>query len=144
MVTFSSFILFAFVMAFAARRKGAMLDSVSEVAYIIHKWAFTAWMAIVGMLLMPALMESLPESCQWLGFLSVVGALCVAASPYYKTESRVLHYGGGAFCAILSTVIVAMLQPLLLLAWALIPFLPRERMFVSAEILIYLQLIFSI
>ena len=144
MVTFLSFMLFTLVMAFAARRKGAMLDSVSEVAYILPKWAFTAWMAIVGMLLMPGLMESLPENRQWLGFLAVVGALCVAASPYYKTESRVLHYGGGAFCAILSTVIVAMLQPLLLLAWVLIPFLPRERMFVSSEILIYLQLILSI
>ena len=144
MVTFLSFMLFALVMAFAARRKGAMLDSVSEVAYILPKWAFTAWMALVGVLLMPGLMESLPESRQWLGFLAVVGSLCVAASPYYKTESRVLHYGGGAFCAILSTVIVAMLQPWLLLAWVLIPFLPRERMFVSAEILIYLQLILSI
>lgn len=144
MVTFLSFMLFALVMVLAVTRKGAMLDSVSETAYILPKWAFTAWMALVGMMLMPGLMESLPESCRWLGFLAVVGALCVAASPYYKTESRVLHYGGGAFCAILSTVIVAMLQPWLLLAWVLIPFLPRERMFVSAEILIYLQLIFSI
>ena len=100
MVTYLSFMLFALVMAFAATRKGAMLDSVSEVAYILPKWAFTAWMALVGMLLMPGLMESLPESRQWLGFLAVVGALCVAASPYYKTESRVLHYGGGAFCSL--------------------------------------------
>ena len=136
--------LFALVMVLAVRRKGAMLDSVSEVAYILPKWAFTVWMAIVGVLLMPGLMESLSENRQWLGSLAVVGALCVAASPYYKTESRVLHYGGGAFCAILSTVIVAMLQPWLLLAWVLIPFLPRERMFVSSEILIYLQLILSI
>ena len=144
MVTSLSLALFASVMAFAARRKGAMPDSVSEVAYIIPKWAFTAWVALVGVLLMPALMESLPEGRQWLGFLVVASAFCVAASPYYKTESRVLHYGGGVLCAIVSSVVVAMLDPWWLLAWVSIPLAPRSRMFVCAEIMIYLQLILSV
>ena len=144
MVTFLSFMLFALVMAFAVWRKGAMLDSVSEVAYILPKWAFTVWMAIVGMLLMPGLMEKLPDNWRFLGFLAVACSFGVASTPWYKTEDGTLHYVGGGLCAVLSLVVVAMLRPWLLLAWLSVPFAPRGRMFLAAELMVYLQLIMSI
>ena len=79
------------VVIYAARKKGDVPDSVSEIAYIIPHWAFSSWIAIVGILLMPDLMEHLPDGLQFIGFLSVVGLLCVAASSYYRTEAAHLH-----------------------------------------------------
>ena len=78
----------------ATCKKGAVLDSVSEIAYIIPHWAFSSWTALVGILLMPDIMEHLPENWQWIGFFCIVGLCCVAASSYYKTEAKALRRTG--------------------------------------------------
>ena len=70
-------------------------------------------------LLMPDMMEHLPDGLQFIGFLSVVGLLCVAASSYYRTEAAPLHYVGGILCALCATVVTAIINPLLLLGWLL-------------------------
>ena len=103
----------------ATCKKGAVLDSVSEIAYIIPHWAFSSWTAIVGILLMPDIMEHLPENWQWIGFFCIVGLCCVAASSYYKTEAKALHYIGGWLCGICATIVVAMTCWNLLLWWLL-------------------------
>ena len=138
------FILFAIVMAVAYNKKGSSPDSVSEVAYILPKWVFTIWIAAMGLLLMPGLMENLPENLKWVGFLVVACSFGVAATPYYKAEARTLHYVGGILCAVLSLFIVAMLRPWLLTMWVVVPFLPKRRMFLAAETMVYLQLILAI
>ena len=56
----------------ATCKKGAVLDSVSEIAYIIPHWAFSSWTALVGILLMPDIMEHLPENWQWIGLFVIV------------------------------------------------------------------------
>ena len=56
---------------------------------------------------------------RFIGFLSVVGLLCVAASSYYRTEAAPLHYVGGILCALCATVVTAIINPLLLLGWLL-------------------------
>ena len=105
------------VAVYAAFKKGSVPESVSEIAYIIPHWAFSMWIVCVGILVMPAMMEHLTENWQWVGFLSVVGLCCVAASAYYKTESKVLHYVGGCLCALCATIVTAIINPWLLLAW---------------------------
>ena len=106
------------VVILATRKKGSVPDSISEIAYIIPHWAFSVWIAIIGMLLMPDMMDVLPERLQFVGFLSVVGLLCVAASSYYRTENAPLHYIGGVTCAVCATVVSAVVEPAALILWA--------------------------
>ena len=110
-------ILAATVSLYAIQRKRGIPDSVSEIAYIIPHWAFSAWIAVAGISLMPPMMDSLNENWQWIGFLSIVGLMCVSASAYYKTEAKTLHYVGGCLCALCATIVTAIIQPLLLFAW---------------------------
>lgn len=114
-----AFILAVTVCLIATSWKNDMLDSVSEVAYIIPHWAFTIWIALVGGLLMPDIMEHLPENWQWVGFLCVVGLFCVGASSYYRTQERTLHYVGGFLWGVCATVVVILNCWPLLLGWIL-------------------------
>lgn len=104
--------------AVAVRRNGGVPESVSAIAYIIPHWAFSSWVTVVGILLMPGMMERLPVSWQWVGFLSVVGLLCVAASSYYRSESKALHYAGGWLCSLCAMAVVIILRPWLMALWA--------------------------
>lgn len=135
------------VLAYATWKKGSLPDAVSEVAYIIPHTAFSIWIAVVGMLLMPGMMESLNDNVQFVGFLSVVGLLCVASSAYYKTEAKRLHYIGGCLCALCATVAVTFIQPLNLLLWiAYIPFLVWHRAYwvFWAEVIVFTTLVLAI
>lgn len=91
--------------------------SVSSIAYIFPKGAFSAVMAIYMLLTMPRTFEALPPGWEFVGFLCFAGVLLVAASPYFRSEWRVMHYAGGIIYGILSQVIVAMICPYLLLGW---------------------------
>lgn len=126
-------------------KKGGMIDSVSEVAYIIPHWAFSSWIALTGILLMPDMMEHLPENWQWMGFMCIVGLCCVAASSYYKTEAKVLHFVGGWMCALFAMMIVSFNCWPLLLCW--LAYLPAMWAFgwwcytSWAEILVFVLLV---
>lgn len=139
----ASFIVAIAVLAYATHRKGGVLDSVSEVAYIIPSWAFTVWVSVVGILLVPELMDKLPEDWKWVGFLVIVGLFAVAASPYYKTDSKVLHYGGGILSIICASAVTLILEPVVLVVWALLV-IPNKSWFFCAELLAYVLLIISI
>ena len=119
MIALIALLAAAMVVTIATIKKKGVPDSVSEIAYIIPHWAFSSWIAVVGVLLMPDMMEHLPDGLQFIGFLSVVGLLCVAASSYYRTEAAPLHYVGGILCALCATVVTAIINPLLLLGWLL-------------------------
>ena len=139
----ASFIIAMAVLAYATHKKGGVLESVSEVAYIIPSWAFTVWIAIVGMLLAPELVDKLPEGLKWVGFLVVVGLFAVAASPYYKTESKVLHYGGGILSIICASAVTLILEPAVLVVWALLV-IPNKSRFLCAELLAYVLLTITV
>lgn len=117
MTAYLALLLAGVIVTYAAIKKKGCPDSVSEIAYIIPHWAFSSWIAIVGVLLMPELMEHLPDGLQFIGFLSVVGLFCVAASSYYRTEGAPLHYVGGIMCALCATIVTAIVAPALLLVW---------------------------
>lgn len=118
MIALLAFLVAMVVIIIAANKKVDVPDSVSEIAYIIPHWAFSSWIVLVGMLLMPDLMEHLPDGLQFIGFLSVVGLFCVAASSYYRTEAAPLHYIGGVLCALCATIVTAIIAPVLLLTWS--------------------------
>ena len=114
------------MMPYAIVKKDGIPDSVSEIAYIIPHWAFSVWIAIVGMLLMPDMMDNLPDGLQFIGFLSVVGLFCVAASSYYRTEAAPLHYIGGIMCACCATAVTAIVCPEVLFGWLVYGLLMAE------------------
>ena len=93
-------------------------DSLSAIAYVIPHWEFSMWVAVIGILVMPDMMHALSDNTQFIGFLSVVGLFCVAASSYYRTEYAPLHYIGGIMCALCATAVTALIQPFLLLLWS--------------------------
>ena len=101
--------------AYAVAREKAVPDSVSGIAYIMPHWAFSMWIACTAMLLMPRMMELLPQNEQWIGFVSVVGAFIVASSSFYKSEAKGLHYIGGCICAVFAIVATSMIKPMMLL-----------------------------
>ena len=112
-----SVILAVVVVTITAIKNKGIPDSVSEIAYIIPHLAFSMWIAMVGGFLMPSMMEHLSENMQFIGFLTVVGMLCVAASSYYRTEAAPLHYIGGIMCAICATIVTATIDTRILLIW---------------------------
>ena len=116
--TIIALILAMLVCIVATSWKNDMLDSVSEIAYVIPHWSFTIWIALTGILIMPDIMEHLPENRQWIGFLCVVGLFLVAASSYYKTQERVLHYIGGWLCGICAMYVVTTVCWYWLFGWA--------------------------
>ena len=140
-----SLIIFATGLIWAVLKKKEMLDSVSECAYIMPHWAFSVWMALTAIILLPFLIERLSEDWQFLGFLAVVGALIVAASGYYKTEAKTLHYVGGSLAFVMAQIVATITIPLLLLLWVpLIGVLlwkrPKEWLF-YVEIIGYLMVL---
>ncbi|MBR6275934.1 MAG: hypothetical protein IKR31_03245 [Prevotella sp.] len=77
------------------RRLGRMPDSVSELAYVFHQDVFGAWISMVCVLLMPALVDALPDNFGWLAIFVVIGGILVAASSRYRSEFGEVHYAGG-------------------------------------------------
>lgn len=141
----AAFILALAVVVYAVVKKGSLPESISEIAYIIPHWGFTVWIACVGILVMPGMMEHLDENWQWVGFMSVVGLFCVAASSYYKTESKILHYVGGCLCAICATIVTYIIKPYCLLLWMIYPALTRNKSWLFwGEVLVFTLLVIAI
>ena len=103
---------------YAAKKLGTVPDSVSSIAYTMPDVCFTLWIASIGALILPCMLERLPDDWRWIGFFAVIGLLCVAATPFYKTDNGGLHYSGGIMCALCATAITVFLCPNLLWAWS--------------------------
>ena len=88
--------------AVITHNNGKIPQSISETSYLTlaHKGLFSAIMGVESALLLPTLLDKSAENTQFLGFLSIIGLLMVAASPYYKTENRLMHYLGGIVAGI--------------------------------------------
>ncbi len=114
LVILSGVLMLAYV-AVAMKKKGGTLVSVSEAAYILPNRSFTAVLSTYMILILPPMLSALPDAVRFVGFLTVVGLMLVAASPYFKTEDREIHYAGGVlFCLLSQTVAVVHISPLLL------------------------------
>ena len=132
----------------ASIKNGGVPDSISAIAYIVPKWVFSIWAMLVGMSLMPPLMDALSPNWRWLGFLMVVGLACVASSPYYKTESVKLHYIGAAVCFVFAQAVVSITCPLCLLLWVVYPLAfigkMRDWWVMTAEIICMVELLLTL
>ena len=115
----TALLLALIVTIYCVGRVKRCLDSISEISYILPHWMFTVWIACIALLLSPAIIDSLPDNMKWVGFVSIVGLLTVAASPYYRTENAVMHYAGGWICGLGFMVVVFMNAPYILLGWLL-------------------------
>ena len=132
---------------YAYHRTREIPESVSAIAYVMPHWAFSSWIALTGISMLPPMMDALPDDWQWVGFLSIVGLLIVASSSYYRTEATTLHWAGGILCAVCALIVVAIARPWLLLLW--IPFFialmkwPNDKWFFWCEVMVYGLLITS-
>lgn len=85
---------------------------------IKHKWIFSACVATSAGFLLPTLINILPEEWQWLGFLSVVGAVSVAFAPNLNDElQEQAHMGGAIILGLASQGVAAVICPLVLMIW---------------------------
>lgn len=109
--------------AIIEHNEGKIPQSISETSYLTlkHKGLFSAVMGVESALLLPTLLDKSTENTQFLGFASIVGLLAVAASPYYKTHNRVMHYVGGILAGVASQALIALNNPAILFSWALFP-----------------------
>ena len=98
-------------------KNGRTPISVSSIAYILPRGAFSIVMSLYTMLAIPRTLEALPSEWEFLGFLCFVGIFLVAASPYFRTEWRAVHYAGGFLFGVLSQVVVAIVLPWVLIGW---------------------------
>lgn len=91
---------------------------------IKNKWIFSAVIASSFGLIMSPLMDILPEMWQWLGFITVVGGLFVAFAPNLEDDlEEQVHMAGAVILGLSSQMIVAILNPWMLLVWVTwIPF----------------------
>ena len=116
LVVISMIAITAYVVVMVIKEK-EIPESISSTVFRLEKrwvWVFTAVMWIVGFLLMPALMEKVSESTQFIAFFMVAGILFVGASPLVAKEKNTIHYVCAAVSGIASQVLVALNQPLFL------------------------------
>lgn len=106
----------------AIRKAKELPDSVSSFSYYIGDIRFSLWIAALASLLLFPMLHALPTSLAFVGGLVSAGLLMVAASPYYRTEGKVIHYFGGYLFGVASQVVVAILEPWLLCIWTIFPF----------------------
>ena len=89
MVILSCVIFTAYVSAMAMRY-GAK-EVVSEYAYEGGMTFFTACIGTSAALLVPAMIEAVPENWKFLGFLAAASLVFVAVAPHYKGDEAKLH-----------------------------------------------------
>lgn len=101
---------------------GQIPESISQTVYVMPKagqCVFTIVMMSEGFLLVPVLMDISAEWTQILAFLMTGGILGVGAAPLVAKEKNTFHYVCAAVSGIASQVLVALNQPICLLAWFL-------------------------
>lgn len=133
----------------AIRKAKELPDSVSSFSYYIGDILFSLWIASVASLLLFPMLHSLPTSLVFVGGLVSAGLLMVAASPYYRTEWKVIHYFGGYLFGVGSQIVVAILETWLLCLWTVFPFIFikhewRENATFISEAICVLSLVASI
>lgn len=114
----SALIIASYTAAVCIKVKGIPY-SISATFYALeHKWLFCATMIITAGLLMPAILQKTPESCQFTAFLACDGMIMVGAAPHFKEGfEKKIHTVGAVLCLLFSQVWVLLTCQLLLLVW---------------------------
>ena len=100
--------------------------SVSALVYRLPdggKWIWGAWLCCVTMLLMPPLLEAMPEDYRFVGFFFGVSLLFTTAFPLYDEDNEPYHMVLAIASGLLSQLCVVILCADWLSAWMLYAFL---------------------
>lgn len=82
-------------------------DSISETAYIADNQAvFTIGILAFTALIWFSLIQKCSPDTEYLAFLTAAGLTSVAFSPDYKTDHKIMHYGGGILALIASQLLI--------------------------------------
>lgn len=99
-------------------------ESISSMVYDLPKrWQYlwTVWLWLVGLGVCIPLIEILPETWKFVGFLTMACIGFVGAMPLFVEEQRKAHNIFGVSAGILSQVCVLIVNPWWLTAWVLFP-----------------------
>lgn len=97
-----------------------MPQSISAIVHDLPKkkqWIWSAWLAAVSSLILPSLLEALPEGVEFLGFLTIACLLGTAATPLVEKDTRLGHHILAICTGVLSQACVAFICPSWLLVW---------------------------
>lgn len=128
-------ILATIYLSYMACKAQEIPDSISETAYIAdNKTVFTTAILAFISLICGALVQKCSDNTQFLAFLTSAGLTSVAFSPNYKTEHKIMHYGGGILTLIASQLALIFNNSAQLLnTWFLFPivavFSPKNWVF---------------
>lgn len=115
-----SLVVLCVYVLWAVRVWGGVPSSVSATYYRLGERGlyFQCAMLVSGGLLMPAMLEVLPDGMKWLGFLGCGGVLMVGVSPRFRDdfEGRV-HAVGAGLLLLCALCVVGLYAPWLLSLW---------------------------
>lgn len=116
---FGGVLLLAYT-AYMTLKKGAMLESLSESAYVAQcPLAFTFATVTSSLLITPQMIVKAESALGLLGMLFLAGMLLAAASPHYRDLSKTLHYVGAYVAAGASQLLVMLVCWPIMLVWLL-------------------------
>lgn len=121
-----SILFVAAYLVVAIWRMKALPDSISALVYALPskwQWVWTLWLWAVSLLMCIPLIDVLPETWKFLGFLTLACLGFVGAMPIIYKEHKKAHDILGVLAGILSQVCVFIISPWWLLVWFLWPFL---------------------
>lgn len=116
-------ILSAYTIAVCCANK-EIPSSLSASVFYMPKWGKLIWVVVIAavvFLVAPAMIDCAGEKWQFLAFLACAGLIFVAGAPLIKDKTDIaykVHCGGAILCAVSAQVLVAIIQPLLLITWA--------------------------
>lgn len=106
--------------------KRQLPESVSAMVYLLPyagQWLWGAWLFAVGGLLLPPMLEAMPDNLSFIAFLTVVCLFGAAVTPLVQMDMRGLHNFFGIAAGVLSQVCVLAINAQWLAAWMLWLFL---------------------
>lgn len=137
MMTLASLcIMVGYLLAMA--KKYGRQEVISEYAYKGGAWLFSLSVGLSAALLMPPMIERVPEDFQFLGFLAPAALLFVAAAPHYKGEDSKVHkWAAGlaaVFCVLWGLVTMPGVPMMLVLIYALVYPIDDKGRWIDAEV----------
>ena len=119
-----SFLLAVALPAAAIWKDREIPVSISALAYVFKggkRWTWTIWLWLTSCLMAAPLMDSLTESWQFMGFLTIICLISTGAMPVFIKEHKDVHDCFGIAAGFFSQVCVMLISPWWLFSWILFP-----------------------
>ena len=117
LLAFLSFVVAAVFLAHHVIVGGVPKSISSLVNRMRWKWLWSLWLGVTGFLLLPLLLDELPETFKFVGFLMFIALLGTALTPVFVDKNRKAHNIFGNVLGVLSQVCVLILSPWWLVLW---------------------------